>query len=202
VQAIDVALKNNIPVDLIAARSSIGRLEEQIRLLKPRICAVTDERAAKELSLRVKDTNTRIYAGNEGLTAAIDETAAPVAVNAIIGEAGLLPTLSVIKAGKRLALSNKESLVIAGELVMREAKNACTEIIPVDSEHSAIFQALLSGKSSEVNMFIKILGVDFLTPVFLLVITHRKGMSSQPVPRMETESSTPSTHCSMFTASS
>lgn len=150
-QAIDVALKNGIPVDLIAARSSVGRLEEQIRLLKPRICAVTDGSAAKDLLLRVKDTNTKIYAGDEGLKEAIYETAAPVVVNAIIGEAGLLPTLSVIKAGKRLALSNKESLVIAGELVMREARNAHTEIIPVDSEHSAIFQALLAGKSSEVR---------------------------------------------------
>ena len=151
VQAIDVAIKNNIPVDLIAAKSNVERLEEEIRLLKPRLCAVTDPKAAQDLSIRVKDTNTRIYAGDEGLFAAIQETVSPVVVNAIIGEAGLLPTLAVIKAGKRLALSNKESLVIAGEIVMREAKAAHTEIIPVDSEHSAIFQSLLAGRASEVR---------------------------------------------------
>lgn len=150
-QAIDVALKNNIAVDMIAARSSVGKLEEQIRLLSPRVCAVTDEGAANDLRIRVKDTNTKIYAGDEGLIAAIHETEAPVAINAIIGEAGLLPTLAVIKAGKRLALSNKESLVIAGDIVMREARESSTEIIPVDSEHSAIFQTLLAGKTSEVR---------------------------------------------------
>ena len=150
-QALDVAAYHKIPVDLITANASVSLLEEQIRQFSPRLCAVADEAAARDLSVRVADTSTRILSGKEGILDAIGKTAAPVVVNAILGEAGLAPTLATIEAGKRLALANKESLVIAGREVMRRAREKGTEILPVDSEHCAIFQCLQAGRHAEVK---------------------------------------------------
>ena len=150
-QALEVAEYHHIPVDYISANASVDLLEEQVRRFSPRLCAVADARAATDLRTRVADTPTRILSGQEGVLAGIGETRAPVAVNAILGEAGLLPSLAVIDAGHRLALANKESLVVAGREVMRRAKEKGVEILPVDSEHCAIFQCLQAGRRSEVR---------------------------------------------------
>ena len=128
-QALEVAAHHGIPVDLITANASVSLLEEQIRAFSPRLCAVVDEAAARDLAVRVADTPTRILSGGEGILDGIRETKAPVVVNSILGEAGLLPTLAVIDAGKRLALANKESLVIAGREVMRRASEKGVEIL-------------------------------------------------------------------------
>ena len=116
-----------------------------------RLCAVADEAAARDFAVRIADTPTRILSGWEGILDGIRETKAPVVVNSILGEAGLLPTLAVIDAGKRLALANKESLVIAGREVMRRAREKQVEVLPVDSEHCAIFQCLQAGRHKEVR---------------------------------------------------
>ena len=118
-QALEVAEYHHIPVDFISAHSSVDLLEQQVRRFHPRLCAVADEKAAADLRTRIADTPTRVLAGSEGVLAGVGETDAPVVVNAILGEAGLLPTLAVIDAGRRLALANKESLVVAGREVMR-----------------------------------------------------------------------------------
>lgn len=150
-QALEVAAYHRLPVDLIAAHRSVSLLEEQVRAFSPRLCAVTDPAAAADLRVRIADTGTRVLAGEEGLLAGIAETTAPVVVNAVLGEAGLAPTLAVLDAGRRLALANKESLVIAGAEVMRCAKENHAEILPVDSEHCAIFQCLQAGRKNEVR---------------------------------------------------
>ncbi len=150
-QALDVCRKHGIRVDLLTANRSVDLLEEQIRAFRPRLCAVADPICARDLAVCVADTSTRIYAGEEGILDAIRESCAETYVNAILGEAGLLPTLAVIDTGRRLALSNKESLVVAGEIVMARARERGCELIPVDSEHSAIFQCLSAGREKEVK---------------------------------------------------
>ncbi|MBO5052505.1 MAG: 1-deoxy-D-xylulose-5-phosphate reductoisomerase [Clostridia bacterium] len=150
-QALEVAAYHHIPVDLISANASLSLLEEQVRAFHPRLCAVADERAAADLRTRIADTGTRVLAGQAGILAGIEETNAPVVVNSILGEAGLMPTLAVIDAGRRLALANKESLVVAGREVMRRASEKGVEILPVDSEHCAIFQCLQAGRKNEVR---------------------------------------------------
>ncbi len=150
-QALDVCEKHGLYVDLLTANASVDVLEEQIRRFRPRLCAVGREDAARDLAVRVADTDTCIFSGEEGILDAIRESEAETYVNAILGEAGLLPTLAVIDTGRRLALSNKESLVVAGEIVMARARERGCELIPVDSEHSAIFQCLSAGNAKEVK---------------------------------------------------
>ncbi len=153
-QALDVAKQAGMRVELLAARSSVQLLEEQVREFSPRLCAVTDPQAAAELSLRIADTDTRVLSGEEGLLAGIAEANSEAFVNSILGKDGLLPTLAVLDRGARLALSNKESLVIAGEEVMRRAREKRCELLPVDSEHCAIFQCLQAGKPAEVKQIL------------------------------------------------
>ena len=153
-QALDVAEKRGFCVDFISANKSVREAEAIARKFSPRIVAMKDEVAAKDLKTRLSDTDIAVLSGDGGILSAIAETRAEVVVNSIIGEAGLLPTLAVIDAGKRLALANKESLVIAGDIVMSRAKEKGVEILPVDSEHSAIFQSLKSGKSAEIKKII------------------------------------------------
>ncbi len=153
-QGLDVARKKGIPVCLLAAHSNIKRLEEQIREFRPRFCSVFDRAAGEALRIAVKDTETEILIGESGLLYAIEACDASVYLNAILGEAGLLPTLAVLKTGKRLALSNKESLVIAGDIVNEYLMRYGSEMIPVDSEHSAIFQSLKSGRNEEIKKII------------------------------------------------
>ena len=150
-QAVDVARKRNIRIRSICAGRNYKRVEEQAREFRPAFCAMYEEEAAKALRLALADTDIRVLCGEEGICQMIEESDADVSLNAIIGQAGLLPTLSVIKKGKRLALANKESLVVAGDLVMESARKNGVTITPVDSEHCAIHQCLRSGKTEEVK---------------------------------------------------
>ncbi len=150
-QSVDVAEHMGMPVAALAASRSVTLLEEQARRLKPKFVAVYDERAAKEFKLAVADTGIRVGSGIEGLieAATLDET--DCVVTAVSGAIGLRPTLAAIDAKKRIALANKETLVCAGEIVMRRAAERGAEIVPVDSEHSAIFQCLMGRGKGEVK---------------------------------------------------
>ena len=150
-QSLDVAASLGARVSLLSARTSVLPMEEAIRTYAPRVAVMTDKDAARDLAVRVADTDTRVLGGEEALLSAIAESDADTYVNAILGRDGLLPSLAVLKKGARLALSNKESMVIAGELLWEEAARTGAQILPVDSEHSAIFQCLLSGKGKEVR---------------------------------------------------
>ena len=142
-QTLDIVRKNkDLEVVGIAAGSNIAMLEEQIREFHPKLAAVGDEKKAEELGVRVKDTNCKVVGGMDGLLelAAMEES--QILVTAIVGMIGIRPTIEGIKAGKDIALANKETLVTAGHLIMPLAKEYGAKILPVDSEHSAIFQAL------------------------------------------------------------
>lgn len=153
-QAIDVARTRGYRVDTLTANRDTATMESLARELKPRTVAMADANAARELAIALADTDIRVLAGDGGVIEAIRTTAADTVVNSILGEAGLMPSLAVIDTGKRLALANKESLVIAGDTVMSRAREKGVEIIPVDSEHSAIFQSLKAGKHSEIKSII------------------------------------------------
>ena len=150
-QALDVAEKFGYKVTSISANKNSARVEEQARRFSVSSVAMADENAAKDLKERLADTNIKIYSGDIGICEMIAEDNSETVVNSIIGEAGLLPTLSVIDRGARLALANKESLVVAGDIVMSRARERGVEILPVDSEHCAIFQCLKSGRQAEIK---------------------------------------------------
>ena len=141
-QTLDVARNLSLEVTALAAYGNIKLLEEQIREFHPALAVVFDEEKAKQLRTAVADTGTKILAGMDGLCEAASIDGADVVVNAVVGCVGLQPTLAAIKAGKDLALANKETLVAGGALVMRAAEENGVKIFPVDSEHSAIFQCL------------------------------------------------------------
>lgn len=151
IQAQDVAASRGYAVDLLSANKDARAMESAVRRFSPKYAAMADEGAASELKTLVADTDTVVLSGPDGIIEGISLSESETVVNSILGEAGLLPTLAAIKAGKRLALANKESLVIAGDIVMREARNNNVEILPVDSEHSAIFQSLKCGRHSEIR---------------------------------------------------
>ena len=150
-QAIDVARARGYKVDLISANRDVSAMEDLARELRPCAVAMADEAAARDLSLRLSDTAVKVYSGQDGICAAIGEGSFDTVVNSILGEAGLRPTLATIDSGNRLALANKESLVIAGDIVMARVKEKNVELLPVDSEHSAIFQSLKSGTPCEIK---------------------------------------------------
>ena len=141
-QTLDVAQQLNLRVAAITAHASVARREEQIRQFHPALAVLTDEAAARDLRARVADTDTTVVGGFEGLMEAATLPQADTVVTAVVGMVGLRPTLAAIGEKKRIALANKETLVCAGELVMDAAEQAGAEIVPVDSEHSAIFQCL------------------------------------------------------------
>ena len=141
-QSLDVAQKQGYTVSVLTAGSNDSLLEEQIRRFHPKKAALLDEEKAKELRVRVADTNTVVLGGEEGICECAADRDADVVINAIVGLAGLRPTLAVLQAGKDLALANKESLVAGGYLVKEAAAQHHAAILPVDSEHSAIFQCL------------------------------------------------------------
>ena len=141
-QTVEVARALGIPLAALAAGSSVDLLEEQARLLRPRLAVLYDEAAARELKTRLADTPVRVAAGMTGLLEAAALPEAETVVAAMSGAVGLRPALAALKAGKRLAFANKETLVCAGELVMEEVRRRGAELLPVDSEHSAIFQCL------------------------------------------------------------
>lgn len=145
-QTIAVARHTGIQVAAMTANRKIDLLEEQARLVKPKLVAVFDESAAKQFKTAVADTDIRVVSGMEGLLEAATLPEAECVVTDISGSVGLKPTLAAIEEKKRIALANKETLVCAGTLVMKRAKETGAEIVPVDSEHAAIFQCL-SGRS-------------------------------------------------------
>lgn len=149
-QALDVAKHLGIRVDGLAAHGTIKLLEQQIRAFHPKYCAVIDKDAARRLSEAVADTDVKVFGGEDAVCEMIAVTDADTVLNAISGIAGLRPTMAVIEAGKTLALANKESLVAFGSTVMSEAKKKGVSIIPVDSEHSAIFQCLAGSDRENV----------------------------------------------------
>ena len=140
-QTLDVVRKLGLNITALSAHGSIDLLEEQIREFKPEVAAVVDEEKAKELKLRVADTSTKILSGMDGMLE-ICRDSSDVLVNAVVGMVGLAPTLEAIKAKKDIAFANKETLVAGGELVMNAVKENGVKLLPVDSEHSAIFQCL------------------------------------------------------------
>ena len=142
-QTLDVAEQLGLTVSALTADRSVERMEVQARKFRPHLAVMTDEAAAKDLSVRLADTETKVLAGPAALEEAATLPEADTVVTAVVGMVGLKPTLSAITAKKRIALANKETLVCAGELVMDAAERSGAEIIPVDSEHSAIFQCLL-----------------------------------------------------------
>ena len=141
-QTLKVAEHCGHKVAAITVNRSVELAEAQARKFRPRLAVAADECAAAELRLRLADTDVRVLSGEEGLLEAASLPEADTVVTAMVGVAGLRPTLAAIDAGKRIALANKETLVCAGELVMARAGETGAEIVPVDSEHSAIFQCL------------------------------------------------------------
>ena len=149
-QSIAAASLLGIPVKALAANRKTDMVEEQARRLKPEFVAIYDENAANDLRIRLADTDIKVGSGMAGLIEAAAGHAECV-VTAVSGSVGLRPTLAAIDAKKRIALANKETLVCAGELVMPRAELMGAEIVPVDSEHSAIFQCLMGRKKSELK---------------------------------------------------
>ena len=161
-QALDVARLRNFTVKALTSNSNIDLLEKQIREFKPEIAAVADESRAAELRIKVADTDTKVLGGEEGICAAAQLDTDKV-LNSIVGIAGLKPTLAAIEAGNDIALANKETLVAGGELVTTRAKEKGVAILPVDSEHSAIFQSLQGspGKQSVKRLILTASGGPF-----------------------------------------
>ena len=122
-QSLDVAARKGYKVDALAAGRNVKLAEEQLRRFAPRYFAMGDEKAAKELKIAAADTDTEILSGEEGICAIAGMTKADTVINSIVGRAGLRPTVSILEANKKLALANKESLVCAGDIVMKMAKD-------------------------------------------------------------------------------
>lgn len=141
-QALDVVRAQGWRICALTALGNIELLEEQIREFRPALAAVAGETAAETLRIRVADTPTQVLGGPAAVCEAAAMPAADMTLNAVVGIAGLQPTLAAVEAGKTVALANKETLVAGGELVMARAAEKGVSILPVDSEHSAIFQCL------------------------------------------------------------
>lgn len=154
-QALEVVrdLKGIYDIDVVAVsgNSNIGMLEEQIREFNPKYAAVCDEMAAKRLKTAVADTQCKVLSGQNGLCCIAAQTDADMVLSSIVGFAGLVPTMNAIEAGKDIALANKETLVTAGALFMNAVESRGVRLLPVDSEHCAIFQSLKAGRHSEVK---------------------------------------------------
>ena len=141
-QSLDVISACGMTVAALTANRDVERMEEQARQFKPELVVMMDRSAAAELRVRLADTDIRVASGPEGLEEAAALPSADTVITAVVGMVGLKPTLAAIAQGKRIALANKETLVCGGELVMSEAERCGAEIVPVDSEHSALFQSL------------------------------------------------------------
>ena len=151
-QTLDIIDNLNIPVAALTAGSNADRMADQCRKYRPKLAVMSTEAAAAQLKEKISDLPTEILWGEEGLIAAATIPEADCVITAVVGMVGLKPTLAAIRARKRIGLANKETLVCAGQLVMAEATKYDAEIIPVDSEHSAIFQCLMGcGNRREVK---------------------------------------------------
>ena len=153
-QTLEVAECLGLPVAALTVNRSAALAEEQARKFHPKLVAAADEATAADLKVRLADTAIRVAGGREGMLEAAAFPGSDTVVTAIVGIAGLEPTLAAIREGKRIALANKETLVCAGELVMAQARQWGAEIVPVDSEHSAIFQCFQGAHRGEVRRLI------------------------------------------------
>ena len=150
-QSLDVIAACGMEAAALTANSNAARMEEQVRQFKPELAVMMDERAAADLRIRLADTPVRVASGMEGLLEAAELPSADTVLTAGVGMIGLRPTMAAIREGKRIALANKETLVCAGPLVMARAREKGAEIVPVDSEHSAIFQSLQGSSPKELR---------------------------------------------------
>ena len=156
VNTLDVVERNPESFQILAmsAGSNVDLFAEQIRKFKPRVVALFDTQKIATLKEQVVDLDVEILSGEEGIFEVATISEVDVVVSGVVGKAGLLPAIEALKAGKNLALANKETLVIAGELVLKEAQKTGSTIIPIDSEHSAIFQALNGEKKERIKKII------------------------------------------------
>ena len=153
-QALDVARKKGYTVSAISCEKNIKKAEETVRELNVKLCAVEDEDAGRDLKAALKDTGCKVIYGKGASAQIASETVSDTLLNSITGVAGLMPTVNALKSKKRLALANKESLVTAGEYVMDLAGKNNVEILPVDSEHSEVWQSLRAGTRKEIKRII------------------------------------------------
>lgn len=153
-QTVDILSSIDAEVVALTTNRNIKLLEEQARALKPKLCAAFDEDAARALKIALADTNIQVQAGMDGLISAATHADCDTVVTAVVGMVGLLPTLAAIRAGKDIALANKETLVCAGQLVMEAAREHGVQILPVDSEHSAIFQCIQGAAGNALDRII------------------------------------------------
>ena len=146
-QSLEVIQACGMKVGALTANSNVARMEEQARQFQPKLAVMMDEQAAADLKVRLADTPVRVAGGLEGLLEAAELPQADTVITAVVGMVGLRPTMAAIREGKRIALANKETLVCAGQLVTEEARDFGAKILPVDSEHSALFQSLQGCKN-------------------------------------------------------
>ena len=175
-QTVDILPSIDAEVVALTTNRRINLLEEQARALHPKMVCAMDENAAKELKIKLADTNIEVLTGMDGLIACAAESGADIVVTAVVGMVGLLPTMAAIKAGKDIALANKETLVCAGGLVMSAAKQYGVRILPVDSEHSAIFQCVQAANGNPID---KILLTASGGPFFGKKIEEMRGMTRE-----------------------
>lgn len=152
-QTLDVVrhYSKDFQVTALTAATNIARLEEQIREFKPKLAVVFNEEKALELRENIRDLNVEVLSGMEGLVKAATQEDADIVLTAVVGMIGIRPTIAAIEAGKDIALANKETLVTAGHLIMPLAKEKGVKILPVDSEHSAIFQSLQGENRGQIH---------------------------------------------------
>ena len=153
-QSIEIARLLGLKIDLLASSTSVDEMEKQAREFKPKVCVMTNETSAKMLKTKLADLNVKVYCGEDDLLKAIEDSDSKTAVNAISGFAGLKPAISCAKSGKRIAMSNKEAIVIAYKILKEEIIKNNAELIPVDSEHSAIFQCLQGRNHNDIKRII------------------------------------------------
>lgn len=153
-QTLDVCASRGVALDALSVHRNVEALEQAVRRFAPRRAAVTDPAAYADAKVRLSDTGVTLYAGREGLGEMMADSPADTALNAIVGEAGLYPTLYAIENRKRLALANKESLVCGGAYVMEKVRRQGIPLLPVDSEHCAIHQCLKAGRREDVRELI------------------------------------------------
>lgn len=175
-QTVDILPSIDAEVVALTTNRRINLLEEQARALHPKMVCAMDESAAKELKIKLADTDITVLTGMDGLIACAAESGADIVVTAVVGMVGLLPTMAAIKAGKDIALANKETLVCAGGLVMSAAKQYGVRILPVDSEHSAIFQCVQAANGNPID---KILLTASGGPFFGKTFEEMRGMTRE-----------------------
>ena len=175
-QTVDILPSIDAEVVALTTNRRINLLEEQARALHPKMVCAMDENAAKALKIKLADTDIEVLTGMDGLIACAAESGADIVVTAVVGMVGLLPTMAAIKAGKDIALANKETLVCAGGLVMSAAKQYGVRILPVESEHSAIVQCVQAANGNPID---KILLTASGGPFFGKKIEEMRGMTRE-----------------------